>query len=404
MFIQYRFFRINMNIIIIAICLLLLLAYLFDITSSRTRIPSVILFLLLGWSVRQGINAFDLSIPDMNDWLPVFGTIGLILIVLEGSLELKLGSDKSGLIRQSAILSLIPLLLLMAGAGWYLHYITGAGLKDSFTNIVPLCIISSAIAIPSAASLASREKEFVIYESSLSDIFGVLIFNFLALNEVITAISFGSLLLEILVMVIISVAATLLLTYFLQTIEHHIKFAPIILMVILIYYTSKYFHLPGLIFILLFGLVLGNTQKLRRLKQLEQFDFERLETEVHKFKEIATEGAFLIRAMFFLIFGFLIETADVLNSNTLLWSAGITVSIYALRALMLWITGTAISPLIFIAPRGLITILLFISIVPEQQISLVNRSMIIQVILFTAIIMMLGLMSSGNGERKNAGT
>ena len=49
-------------------------------------------------------------------------------------------------------------------------------------------------------------------------------------------------------------------------------------------------------------------------------------------------------------------------------------------------------PLLFVAPRGLITILLFLSITPEHNILLVNKSLIIQVILLTAVIMMLGLM------------
>ena len=49
-------------------------------------------------------------------------------------------------------------------------------------------------------------------------------------------------------------------------------------------------------------------------------------------------------------------------------------------------------PLLFVAPRGLITILLFLGIAPEHSILLVNKSLIIQVILMTAIIMMLGLM------------
>jgi NhaP-type Na+/H+ or K+/H+ antiporter len=51
-----------------------------------------------------------------------------------------------------------------------------------------------------------------------------------------------------------------------------------------------------------------------------------------------------------------------------------------------------LSPLLFVAPRGLITILLFLSITSNQTIDLVNKSLIIQVILLTAIIMMVGLM------------
>jgi len=41
----------------------------------------------------------------------------------------------------------------------------------------------------------------------------------------------------------------------------------------------------------------------------------------------------------------------------------------------------------------LITILLFLSIVPAQQMLLVNKSLIVQVIILTALIMMFGLMA-----------
>ena len=75
--------------IIITFCVLLLIAYVFDLTSSKTKIPSVILLLLLGWSVRQLTVLLDIHLPDFSPILPVLGTVGLILIVLEGSLELE---------------------------------------------------------------------------------------------------------------------------------------------------------------------------------------------------------------------------------------------------------------------------------------------------------------------------
>jgi hypothetical protein len=154
-----------------------------------------------------------------------------------------------------------------------------------------------------------------------------------------------------------------------------------------------------LIFILLFGLLLGNAEKVIKIKGLEHIDTSRLQDEVHKFREITTEGAFLIRAMFFLIFGFQIETADVLNSDTLLWSAAITALIFVLRAVHLQITGLPVFPLIYFAPRGLITILLFLSIPAEFTIPLINTALIIQVILMTAVVMMLGLMSQSKPQK-----
>src|SRR5689334_20532229 len=98
--------------IIITLCSLLLLAYIFDLTSARTKIPSVILLLLLGWVVRYISVAFNIYIPDLTPLLPVFGTVGLILIVLEGSLELELNKSKVALIKKSFILALFPMLVL----------------------------------------------------------------------------------------------------------------------------------------------------------------------------------------------------------------------------------------------------------------------------------------------------
>jgi hypothetical protein len=55
--------------------------------------------------------------------------------------------------------------------------------------------------------------------------------------------------LEILIIIAISFVATILLSFLLNKIQHHIKFVPIVL-IILIYEISKIFHLPALIFIL----------------------------------------------------------------------------------------------------------------------------------------------------------
>lgn len=59
---------------------------------------------------------------------------------------------------------------------------------------------------------------------------------------------------------------------------------------------------------------------------------------------------------------------------------------------MLKLFKMATTPLTFIAPRGLITILLFLSIPPLQQLPLIDKSLIIQIIILTAMVMMFGLL------------
>jgi Kef-type K+ transport system membrane component KefB len=380
--------------IIITFCVLLLIAYIFDLTSSKTKVPSVILLLLLGWSVRQLTIWLEIQLPDFSSILPILGTIGLILIVLEGSLELELNKSKLGLIKKSFFGALIPMIALAFLLAFAFSYFGQFGLKDSLTNAIPFCVISSAIAIPSVRNLSSQNKEFVIYESSLSDILGVLIFNFLALNETINTASFGHFALQLFIITFVSLIATIGLSFLLSKIEHHIKFVPIILMVVLIYAVSKIYHLPGLIFILLFGLSIGNLDELKRFKWIEKFKPDELIKEVNKFKELIIEGAFLVRALFFLLFGYLIETTEVLNTDTLLWALGIVFFIFTFRTIQLKLSKLPLQPLLFVAPRGLITILLFLSIEPTHTISLVNKSLIIQVIILTALLMMFGLMTN----------
>jgi len=377
--------------VILSLCVLILLGYVFDLTASKTRVPSVILLLLMGWIVRQIVTYLDITLPDFNPILPILGTIGLILIVLEGSLELELNKSKLPVLRKSLLGALIPLVALAFVFTYIFSYGGTYDLKIALVNALPLCVISSAIAIPSAANLLKGDKEFIIYESSLSDIIGVVLFNFLMFNTEFNFSTFGGFFLQLLVMLLISIVATFGLSLLLSKIEHHIKFIPIIIMVVLIYEIAKVYHLPSLIFIMILGLVLGNIDELNGYEWIKKFKTETLNKEIHKFTEITIEGAFLIRVLFFLLFGYLIETEELLNTDTLLWALAIVVSIFLFRAIQLKISGLKIAPLLFIAPRGLITILLYISIDPQFKIAIVNKPLIIQVILMTALVMMFGL-------------
>ena len=384
---------------IIIFCCLLLVSYIFDLTASRTKIPSVIFLLLCGWAVKNAIVWLNIDLPDLYPALPVLGTVGLVLIVLEGSLELNLSRSKLELVGKSflgALVALCATALLLALA---LNYIGGAGFLSALINAVPLAVISSAIAIPSARRLVHRNREFIVYESTFSDILGVFFFNFLLLSTTIDKNLIGYLLIQIVLIAAISLVSIVSLSFLLGRIEYHVKFIPIILLVVLIYAITKVYHLPGLTFILLFGLSLSNISKFRKIPWMARFNLSDIEREVNRFKDMTTEFAFLVRSLFFLLFGYYIETDDVLNVDTSLWAAAIVLLIFLVRAIQLWLFRLPLLPLLFIFPRGLITILLFISIEPPHAISLINKSLITQVIVLTSLIMAIGLITSGEERR-----
>ena len=387
---QLKFFMTTS--IIISLCSLLLFAYIFDVSSARTKIPSVILLLFLGWGVKQVATFFKIDIPNLTSVLPILGTIGLILIVLEGSLELELTKSKLPFVRKSSIIAFLPIIIISFTLAYIIHYYSGIDYKSALSNAIPLAIISSSIAIPSAQNLISKNKEFITYESSMSDIFGVILFNFITFNDYFSVESVGLFIGQIILIIIITFIATLGLAFLLSKIKHPVKFAPIILLVILIYEISKIYNLPALVFILLFGIFLGNLDELKHIKFIQRLRPEILTNEVHKFKDLTAEMAFLIRALFFLLFGFLIQTSEIINPDTIIWALGITGGIFIIRFILLKAFKVAINPLLFIAPRGLITILLFLSIPMHLVSPLVNNSLIIQVIVLTALVMMMGLL------------
>lgn len=376
--------------ILLLISSLLILAYLFDLSSSKTKIPSVILLLLLGWVVGQTFSFFAIKVPDLMKILPILGSIGLILIVLEGSLEIELNKSRLPALGKASLVTLIPMIVLCVVISLGIYFYSNANFQVCLSNALPFAIISGVITIPNAEFLSTKMKAFINYESSLSDIFGVILFNFITLNETFGAKFFGDFIVELLMMLSITFFATLLLALLLSKISNRVKFAPIILITIIIYSICKLFHLPGAIFILLFGIFVSNIDELKHMKFISKLKPDMLQAEVTKFRELTTEITFLIRSLFFLLFGFLIKTEEILNPKTIYFALFITCSIFLIRFFSLKVFKIYSKPLLFFAPRGLITILLFLSLPVTHSIGFVNKSLIIQVIILTSLVMMYG--------------
>lgn len=376
------------------------MGYLFDLSSAHTKIPSVILLLLLGWGVRQIADFFSFKIPDLSGLLPIFGTLGLILIVLEGALELEFNRSKFKLIRKSFLSSFVSILVLSFIISYAFHYFGGISMRQALINAIPISVISSSVAISSAKNLSLPNKEFVIYESSFSDIMGVVFFNFALENIEVNGQAFLHFGLQVLIICVVSFIATLGLSFLLRKIDHPIKHAPIIILIILIYAVSEIFHLPALLFILFFGLFLNNIDELKNLEWIKKLNPYEFNKEVSKFSEIVMEGAFLIRTFFFVLFGYSFETREIINVDTFGSAILIFAVIFLFRFIILKVSRLPVFPLLFVAPRGLITILLFFSIPATMVFPLVNKSLVIQVIVLTALFMMIGLMITGKKNKE----
>ncbi|NOX48545.1 MAG: sodium:proton exchanger, partial [Chlorobi bacterium] len=106
-------------------------------------------------------------------------------------------------------------------------------------------------------------------------------------------------------------------------------------------------------------------------------------------------SAFLIRTFFFFIFGCSVSFALLYDFRIVITGSIIVGILYGIRYLYLrFLAKRNLYPELFIAPRGLITILLFYAIPEEYSIGLISEGVLFFVILVTSIIMMFGLMKS----------
>lgn len=366
---------------------LILIGYLFEVLSPKTRIPNVIILLGLGMLSQELVSLMGWERPDFSSVVPELGTVGLILIVLEGTLELKITRAKLPLLSKTFGIAFLSIVTLCLTLGFWFN-LQGYSFKDALLSAIPISIISSAIAIPTAKMLSAKDKEFIIFESSLSDIIGVTVFNYISATAIINASSLWNFAGQVGISILFSVIAALVLTLILSKLHHRIKFIPIIALILFLYALAKGFHLPALILILVFGLVVANIEKITSLRWFHKFDPHNLVKEIHRFEEITTELTFVVRVSFFVIFGFTIDLPSLLNPSSLALAAIIFAMIVLLRILQLLLLRLPVFPLAYVAPRGLITILLFISIPASQTIDTVNQTLITQIILITSLFMM----------------
>ncbi|MBC7364646.1 MAG: cation:proton antiporter [Candidatus Aminicenantes bacterium] len=376
---------------ILLLCLVIFISYFFDITSRYTKVPSVFFLFIGGMILRQTFRYTKWTMMEYDYILSVLGIMSLILIVLEGTLDLSLTKGKIRVVISSFIMVLVPLLLFMA---IFISVYTGffkIEFRKVMINLLPLAIISGAIAIPSATGLKDTEREFIIYETSLSEIIGILLFDSLLHRELSIKSFLVHVPLEIVVALIGSVIVSAFLAYLINKIDHHVKYITIITVITLVFVVAKLIRWPSLIVVMIFGLVMNNyhiyeTEKIKKIIKFEEF-----EKNLVQFKQITKELSFLLRSFFFLFLGLSTPFSALLNKKDLLLSVSACFFIYGIRWLCLkYLIRKALSPLLFYAPRGLITIVLFMNIPEAYRLPFITQGVIMQVVFLTILLMVVG--------------
>ena len=376
--------------LIILFAFLIVLSYIINVFSQKIKIPAVIFLLAIGMVLRFLSIRFKLQLPDLTPYLLFVGGISLILVVLQGSMELQWAPQKNKLILRMFIMCILPMLLFSFLGAWIITLIHPSPYQEALYNLIPFAIISSAIAIPAVQFLAPTPREQIVYESSFSDIMGILFFDFVIADRGNLLEETGVFFLELGGTFILTILATIFIAWLLGYLPKGIRFVPIIANLVLVFEISEFFKLPGLIFIFVFGLFLGNLSRFAKNKILLKIHPERIRANFEEFYNIVAEANFMVRSFFFLLLGFFVNPLHLLSVKSILWAIGILILVYSIRAGFLKLLRIDLLPNLFYAPRGLVSILLFMYIPLKKLLPPITLNLIIEVVIFSTLIMAIG--------------
>lgn len=387
---------INTPSVLIALAAIVIVSYLFNLLAKKTRVPSVLMLLGTGIILGAFGKYFDFPQPNVQPSLEILGSIGLIMIVLEAALDLEFSKDRRSLVSRSFILTLLEMGFTVFFLAGLFHVGMDAPWENAILYAVPLSILSSAIVIPSIEYFKKDLKEFMIYQSTFSDILGIMLFYFLlegfenpSGNATEWLLQFGW---SFGISVIVSAVFSYLLVIMLQNIKTQLKLFLLISALILLYAVGKLLHLSSLLVILIFGMILNNPQLFfpGRLRRLLKANI--VSTLLKDFKLITRETAFIVRTFFFVVFGYSIDLSSLGNPLVIFFAVLSLIGIYQIRKVsVLWTVKTPSTLLNYLAPRGLITILLFYAIPANMSIDQFDNGILLYIILVSSSIMAWGM-------------
>lgn len=390
----------NAYSLVIALSCVIIFSHIFNVFSKKTNVPSVILLILLGVGVEFGLKMNGLESQSfIKGTIEIIGIVGLIMIVLEGAIDLKLTREKWPTIWKSFVVALLSLLACAFIISFIINQYYREDPMVSLMYAIPLSIMSSAIVIPSVGRLVNAKKEFMIYESTFSDILGIMFFYFLkdnvnaeSANTVVFSI-FGNIVITIIVSFVVSYGLVMMF----QKLKGDVKFFLLIAVLILLYAIGKQLHLSSLVIILVFGLLINNCNLFFIGKLKSWVDQDAVDDILKNLHLVTKESAFVIRTFFFVMFGASLDLNGLLDLE--LWGIGLLiVAVFFITRflfLKLFFWKGSIFPELFITPRGLITVLLFFSIPVSLESESFNQDIILVTIIVTSLVMTWGLVKYG---------
>jgi cell volume regulation protein A len=386
---------------------LLVLAFVANRFSHRTRVPDVIV--LLGSGIILGPVLHWIDAARFPEVIRGVGTLALILILFAAGLELDLRRALKQFMA-GTVLGVLSYGLTLVCVAYFCIHILGMQKMPALLVAASLACMSGSIILPILDQLNLRRdlKTTLVIEASLGDGLGAIgvgvLTGMVGGGAVVARKSGGAILgsvfalffFKFLLAFVIAVVAGFLWVRLLPYISDKQFWQVLTFAAVLIVYSIT--HAVGgsdLFAVMVFGATL--TSLLDPQNSLENFGFDILSAGqsdlIHSFH---SELAFLVRSFFFVLLGAMIEFNGL--KKQLLPSLGILCVFFVARIVavsssrIVWrgTTPRERELACFLIPRGLITAVLTLEAVQAMPVELANfPSLTLALILFTNVLVLL---------------
>jgi cell volume regulation protein A len=352
---------------------------------------------------------------QFKDVTHAFGTLALILILFEGGLDLNIRETISHF-PGGLFFGVLAYGLTTFAAGRVASASLGINLRDGLLAGAVVGCTSSTIVLPVLQQWKAEQgvKIILLLESTLGDILGVLTVGFLIRSHQAGGAAVGDFLTGFFSQVAISLAVSFLIGFGWSRLLPYLseqQFWQVLTfsMVLLLYAGTERLGGSGLLAVLGFGLAISNLSGGRRSLVPTLFQFSQGGSGAHEqILNFHAELSFLVRTFFFVLIGAVVQLSGLRPIWPLL--LGLTGVIFLARWVSIQLSrwswrGLGESDrekILWMLPRGLITIVLALEIVEVRGQSMsFLPPMSFAVILLTNLILVFGSIRTNKADTTN---
>jgi cell volume regulation protein A len=334
--------------------ILLIIGFLADYLFRKTRFPDILILIALGYLIGPVFHIINPA--DIAPASQIIASLALVVILFNGGLDLEFAKVLSSAPR-ALILVLLGIVVSIVSTAAFAYYLMGWGFMDSLLLGAIVGGTSPSIVMPliSRAKVPAEVSSILSLESAFNG--ALVIVVALVILEIITTGQTGNaalvvvekITLQIFLGGLIGVIAGVVWLWALTLLEGE-TYDDILTLAIafLLYFTVESMGGSGVIFVLTFGLMLGNGMQVAKFLGIKRT------VVIHELmKKFHSQMSFLIKTFFFVYLGLMVT----FGQHGLIL-AGVAISLVLLLVRYIAVLLSSIRSDVLLANKGLLTTML----------------------------------------------